>query len=754
MNRGLKNNFSEDVDAILSAQHFEPYSFLGLHKSSKSDYLTLRTFQPNAKAVSAVDPKTQRTINRLIQIGDTGIFTVVTRRKKQFKYMLKITDSNGEKLIYDPFSFSFVLGELDIYLLAEGSHKKPYSKLGAHCIELDGVKGVSFAVWAPNASYVSVVGDFNQWDGRCHPLRLRHECGVWEIFIPQLSDDSRYKFEVKDKNKKLLPLKSDPYAFQSEYRPDTASEIINEVDYKWKDQGWLSNRGERNARNKPISIYEVHLGSWKRKGDNEYLDYRELADQLVDYVNEMSFTHLQLMPVSEFPYDGSWGYQPVGLFAPSSRFKSEQSDVVEDFKYFVDQCHQNNIGLLIDWVPGHFPEDEHGLAQFDGTHLYEHQDKEKGFHPDWNTLIYNYGRTEVANFLRASANHWLDRFHVDGIRVDAVASMLYLDYSRKEGEWKPNEFGGNENLEAVAFLQRFNEELYSDYPGTISIAEESTSWSGVSRPTSDGGLGFGYKWNMGWMNDSLEYMKRDPIHRKHHQGDLSFSLVYAFDENFILPLSHDEVVHGKGSILTRMPGDEWQQFANVRAYYGFMWGHPGKKLLFMGCEFAQKAEWNFEQSLDWHLLENKNHLGIKKLVSDLNQIYISTPALYENDCESQGFEWIDHENSEKSIFAFVRYGYDRNKPVIVVSNFTPQVHHQYKIGVPYKGRYREIFNSDADIYGGSNQGIFDNQGNQGNQGNQVNLGNVNTESSPHNGQPYSLSISVPPLSTIMLEVAN
>jgi len=739
MNSGLKNKFSEDVDAILSAQHFEPYSFLGLHKSSKSDYLTVRTFQPNAKAVSVVDPITKRTINRLIQIGDTGIFTIVTRRKKQFKYLLKVTASSGEKLIYDPFSFPLVLGELDVYLLAEGNHKKPYSKLGAHCIELDGVKGISFAVWAPNASHVSVVGDFNHWDGRCHPLRMRHECGVWEIFIPQLSDDSRYKFEIKDKNKKLLPLKSDPYAFQSEYRPDTASEIINEVDYKWKDQKWLSNRGEKNARNKPISIYEVHLGSWKRKGDNEYLNYRELADQLVDYVKKMSFTHLQLMPVSEFPYDGSWGYQPVGLFAPSSRFKTAKSNVVEDFKYFVDHCHQNNIGLLIDWVPGHFPEDEHGLAQFDGTHLYEHQDKEKGFHPDWNTLIYNYGRTEVANFLRASANHWLDRFHVDGIRVDAVASMLYLDYSRKEGEWKPNEFGGNENLEAVAFLQGFNEELYSAYPGTISIAEESTSWPGVSRPTSDGGLGFGYKWNMGWMNDSLEYMKRDPIHRKYHQGDLSFSLVYAFDENFILPLSHDEVVHGKGSILTRMPGDEWQQFANVRAYYGFMWGHPGKKLLFMGCEFAQRAEWNFEQSLDWHLLEDKNHLGIKKLVSDLNHIYISTPALYENDCESQGFEWIDHENSEQSIFAFIRYGYDRNKPVIVVSNFTPQAHQEYKIGVPIKGSYKEIFNSDAVVYSGSNQG---------------NLGEVNSLPTPHNSQPYSLSISVPPLSTIMFEVAD
>jgi len=737
MNTGLKNKFSNDIDAILSAQHFEPYSFLGLHKSTKSDYLTLRIFQPNAKAVSIVDPKTKRTINKLVPVGDTGIFAIVTRRKKPFKYMLKIIDSDGEKFIYDSFSFSLVLGELDVYLLAEGNHKKPYSKLGAHCIELDGVKGVSFAVWAPNASYVSVVGDFNQWDGRCHPLRLRHECGVWEIFIPQLSEESRYKYEIKNNNGQLLPLKSDPYAFQSEYRPDTASEIVNEIDYRWNDQQWLSNRGERNARNKPICIYEVHLGSWKRKGDNEYLNYRELAEQLVDYAKEMSFTHLQLMPVSEFPYDGSWGYQPVGLFAPTSRFKSDDSNVIEDFKYFVDQCHQNNIGLLIDWVPGHFPEDKHGLAQFDGTHLYEHQDKEKGFHPDWNTLIYNYGRTEVANFLRASANHWLDRFHVDGIRVDAVASMLYLDYSRKEDEWKPNKFGGNENLEAVEFLKRFNEELYSDYPGTISIAEESTSWPGVSRPTSDGGLGFGYKWNMGWMNDSLEYMKRDPIHRKYHQGDLSFSLVYAFDENFILPLSHDEVVHGKGSILTRMPGDEWQQFANVRAYYGFMWGHPGKKLLFMGCEFAQRAEWNFERSLDWNLLENKNHSGIKDMVADLNRIYVSTPALYENDCESQGFEWIDHENSEYSIFSFIRYGYDRKKPIIVISNFTPQVHHRYKIGVPLAGRYKEIFNSDAGIYGGSNQG---------------NLGDVLSDNLPHNGYPNSLSISVPPLSTMMFEV--
>lgn len=730
-------NMSKEISALLNAKHSEPYAFLGLHQSQSSDYLTVRTFQPGASAVSLVAKNTGKVINKMVQVSDSGVFTTTTRRKNRFDYLLKVKQLDSELIIEDPFAFPPVLGELDVHLLAEGNHQKPYNVLGAHCCEINGVAGVSFAVWAPNASHVAVVGDFNLWDGRRHPMRLRHDCGVWEIFIPGINAGESYKFEIKDRNGNLLPIKSDPFAYQSEFRPNNASVVSAQSKFQWQDKAWLKERQSRSQRNQAISIYEVHLGSWKRKADNQFLNYRELADELVVYVKQLNFTHIQLMPVSEYPFDGSWGYQPIGLFAPSSRFSCEKSSITEDLQYFVDLCHRNNIGVLIDWVPGHFPADEHGLAKFDGTHLYEHEDRRKGFHPDWNTLIYNYGRTEVANFLRASAMHWLDRFHVDGIRVDAVASMLYLDYSRNEGEWTPNEFGGNENLEAVEFLKSFNEELYRDYPGTFSIAEESTSWPGVSRPTSSGGLGFGYKWNMGWMNDSLQYINRDPIHRKYHQNELSFSLVYAFDENFILPLSHDEVVHGKGSILGRMPGDDWQRFANLRAYYGFMWSHPGKKLLFMGCEFAQANEWNFEQGLDWHLLEYDSHAGIQTMIKELNHLYQNKPALHQKDCEADGFEWIEHDNSEQSIFVFVRYGKDKKRPIIVVCNFTPQLHHHYRIGVPVHGFYKEIFNSDAEIYGGSNKG---------------NLGGLHSDLSNSHQHPQSLSITIPPLSTIMLEL--
>lgn len=634
----------------------------------------------------------------------------------------------------DPYPFPMILSEQDIRALIMGNHKKPYQVLGAHSVTIDGVEGFTFTVWAPNASYVAVVGDFNHWDGRVNPMRLRHDIGIWEIFIPDLEQGENYKFEIKNKQGQLVPLKADPYASESQLRPDSASKTAATSSFIWKDDDWLSSRGERNARNSPISIYEVHLGSWKRGKDNSYLNYRELANDLIAYVKDMKFTHLQLMPISEYPYDGSWGYQPIGLFAPTSRFSTGEGNVVEDFQYFINQCHESEISVIIDWVPGHFPEDEHGLAQFDGSFLYEHEDRQKGFHPDWNTLIYNYGRTEVANFLRASAMHWLDRFHVDGIRVDAVASMLYLDYSRKEGEWTPNEFGGNENLEAVDFLKRFNEELYQDYPGTFSVAEESTAWPGVSKPTDAGGLGFGYKWNMGWMNDSLAYMQKDSVYRKHHQGDLSFSLVYAFDENFILPLSHDEVVHGKGSMIGKMPGDHWQKFANLRAYYGFMWSHPGKKLLFMGCEFAQSREWDFNNSLDWHELKNRSHKSVQTMVRDLNSLYQSNAALYEKDCEQDGFEWIDHNNSEQSIFIYVRYGNDRQKPVLIVCNFTPQVHHNFQIGVPMAATYKEIFNSDLKKYGGSGQ---------------RNTRGIASENNPAHMRPDSITITVPPLATIM-----
>ncbi|TQV75044.1 1,4-alpha-glucan branching protein GlgB [Aliikangiella marina] len=731
------SNLQQQISAILAANHSQPYAFLGMHKSDDSDHLTVTTFQPGASAVSLIDKKTGRTVNKLAEVDHSEIFTVKTRRKNRFDYQLKVKFDEAELLLEDPFAFPPVLGELDVHLLAEGTHKKPYQVMGAHLKTINDVSGVAFTVWAPNASHVAVVGEFNHWDGRKHPMRLRHDCGVWEIFIPHINAGMSYKYEIKDRHGNLLPLKSDPFASQSQIRPENASVIAPVSHYQWRDQQWLDTRGEKHQRDKAISIYEVHLGSWKRKENNEFLNYRELADDLIQYVKYMNFTHIQLMPVSEYPFDGSWGYQPVGLFAPTSRFGQSPETLIDDFKYFVDTCHQNDIGLLIDWVPGHFPVDEHGLAQFDGTHLYEHEDRRKGFHPDWNTLIYNYGRTEVANFLRASANHWLDRYHVDGVRVDAVASMLYLDYSRNEGEWEPNEYGGRENLEAVAFLKSFNESLYGEHPGTFSVAEESTSWPGVSRPTDAGGLGFGFKWNMGWMNDSLEYMSRDPIYRKHHQNEMSFSLVYAFDENFILPLSHDEVVHGKGSILGRMPGDDWQRFANLRAYYGFMWTHPGKKLLFMGCEYAQSGEWNFDQSLDWHETHQPKHAGVQTMVRDLNLLYRNTPALYEKDCEHDGFEWIDHENAEQSIFAYARFGFNRDKPIIVVSNFTPETHHNYRIGVPVAGKYKERFNSDAEIYGGSNQG---------------NLGGVLSERVSQHHRENSVSITIPPLSTIVLEL--
>ncbi|MFT5161440.1 MAG: 1,4-alpha-glucan branching enzyme [Alteromonadaceae bacterium] len=622
------------------------------------------------------------------------------------------------------------LSDFDLHLLGEGKHAKAYDTLGAHMVEVNGIKGGAFVVWAPNASEVAVVADFNHWQADQHLLTNRN--GIWSIFIAGVQPGNHYKYAIKDSHGNALPLKADPYGQSAQKRPETASILCETPALNWQDQDWMGKRQLRNARDAAISIYEVHLGSWQRTDDNQFMNYRDIADQLVPYVLAMGFTHLQLMPVSEFPFDGSWGYQPVGLFAPSSRFGSG-----EDFQYFVDCCHKADIGLLIDWVPGHFPNDAHGLAQFDGTHLYEHADPKQGFHPDWNTLIYNYGRTEVANFLTASAMIWLDRYHVDGIRVDAVASMLYLDYSRKEGEWVPNHLGGNENLEAVAFIKQFNDTLYRDHPGAFSVAEESTSWPGVCRQTGDGGLGFGYKWNMGWMNDTLQYMQRDAIHRQHHHHELSFGLVYAFSENFILPLSHDEVVHGKGSLLAKMPGDEWQQFANLRAYYGFMWAHPGKKLLFMGCEFAQGKEWNHDVALDWFHTEQPLHQGVQQLVKDLNQLYRSTPALYEKDCEAAGFAWIDDENAQQSMFSFIRYGKNSDKPVVVVCNFTPQTHQLLTLGVPAPGFYREAFNSDAAIYGGSNQG---------------NMGGVTAQNEACNGQPHSLTITVPPLSTSVFEL--
>ncbi|TKB46365.1 1,4-alpha-glucan branching protein GlgB [Thalassotalea mangrovi] len=727
----------EHNQALNNAEHANPFSFLGMQTNEKG-YLQFNVFIPWADDVAVIDRKSGKVVATLERISDQGLFSKTTRRKNTFSYQLQVTSQDSKRVIDDPFSFGCVLGEMDTHLFIEGSHKHLYQKLGAHCIQHQGVAGVSFAVWAPNASHVAVVGDFNDWDGRCHPMRKLLNCGIWEIFIPHqsarhpLQPGCHYKYEIKDADGNLLPLKADPMGLQAQYRPDTSSVVNGEAAFDWADNQWMTSREAMNNRHAPISIYEVHLGSWQRDEHNEFLNYRQIAERLIPYVQDLGFTHIQLMPVSEHPFDGSWGYQPVGLFAPTARFGSP-----DDFKFFIDQCHQAGLGVLIDWVPGHFPVDDHGLVRFDGTCLYEHEDPRKGFHPDWNTLIYNYGRTEVANFLRASATHWLENYHIDGVRVDAVASMLYLDYSRNEGEWVANQFGGNENLEAVDFLKRFNEELYSDYPGAFSVAEESTSWPGVSKPTDMGGLGFGFKWNMGWMNDTLQYMGRDPIHRKFHHNEISFGLVYAFDENFVLPLSHDEVVHGKGSILARMPGDDWQRFANLRAYYGFMWTHPGKKLMFMGCEFAQQNEWNYQQSLDWHLLEHEPHQGVQRMIRDLNRLYKNTPALHQQDCQHQGFDWIDYQNAEQSIFSYVRYGEEGTNPLLVVVNFTPAVHHEFRVGTPIAAEHKEIFNSDAAIYGGSNVG---------------NPGSVYPTDTPWQGQAQSLSITVPPLSAVVFEI--
>lgn len=712
----------------------QPLSVYGLHLDSDSGYVTFTTSQPQADVVKIIAKDTKKSVATLDKINDQGLFYKKLRRKSSFEYFLEITEGDNVYTLEDSYAFTPTLGELDIHLLCEGTHQYPYKVLGAQVAQQKGINGVAFSVWAPNASRVSVIGHFNNWDGRRTPLQNVNFSGYWNIFVPNLVVGDLYKFELADSSGNLLPQKADPFGSQAQYRPDTASIVTANKSYQWQDQQWLAEREKRNALDAAISIYEVHLGSWRRSADNEFLNYRDIADQLIPYTLEMGFTHIQLMPVSEFPFDGSWGYQPVGLFAATSRFGT-----AADFQYFVDECHKANIGVLVDWVPGHFPVDSHGLSQFDGTCLYEHADPRQGYHPDWNTLIYNYGRNEVANFLRASALHWLDRFHVDGIRVDAVASMLYLDYSREHGEWIPNQYGGRENLEAVAFLKRFNEELYSQYPGCFSVAEESTSWPGVSKPTEYGGLGFGYKWNMGWMNDSLEYIKLDPIHRKYHHNELSFSMVYAFNENFILPLSHDEVVHGKGSILDRMPGDTWQKFANLRAYYGFMWAHPGKKLLFMGCEFGQGKEWNYETELDWYQLDQPWHQGIQQLIKDLNKNYTHLPALHQYDCDSRGFAWLDHHNAEQSIYSFVRFGKKGEKPVVVVCNFTPQVHHNFRIGVPEYGQYHETLNTDAEIYGGSNQG---------------NEGTIYSQPTPWQNQPASITITVPPLSTVIFSFAG
>lgn len=634
----------------------------------------------------------------------------------------------------EPVPNTTILSDFDHYLMGEGSHERSYEKMGSHLVEIDGIRGVHFAVWAPNARQVYLMGDFNSWNGESHPLSSSSS-GIWTLFVPQLGENTVYKYRVVSQSGESFE-KADPYGFAMELRPKTASVVTDLDRYQWSDSDWMNRRVEQQNLGRPISIYEVHLSSWRKVPDDKwgsrYLTYRELAEELIPYAVEMGFTHIELLPIAEHPFDASWGYQVLGFYAPTSRFGTP-----EDLKYFIDQCHQHQLGVILDWVPAHFPKDGAGLNFFDGTHLYAHTDPRQGEHQDWGTMIFNYGRHEVRAFLISNALFWLDKYHFDGLRVDAVASMLYLDYSREEGQWLPNQYGGRENLDAISFLQKMNEVVHGVFPGVLTMAEESTAWPMVSRPTYTGGLGFSLKWNMGWMHDTLGYMSKDPIHRKYHQNDMTFGLLYAFTENFILPLSHDEVVHGKGTLLTRMAGDEWQKFANLRAYYGFMWAHPGKKLLFMGGEFGQWQEWNFNESLEWAALEAPNHQGVQRSVQDLNRLYQNESALYENDFAESGFEWIDASDTDNNVLSFIRKAESSNEFLIIVSNFTPVPWDAYRIGVPKHGFYKEIFNSDSEHYWGSNVG---------NQGGQA------TESIPMHGHQQSLSLILPPLATIMLKL--
>jgi 1,4-alpha-glucan branching enzyme len=631
---------------------------------------------------------------------------------------------------------SDTITDFDLHLIAEGTHYRTYEKLGAHPGQLNSVPGVFFRVWAPNADRVSVIGDFNGWKRGTTPMTLLSEAGIWECFVPSVGKGALYKYYIESRYYGYTIEKADPYGFAAEIRPQTASKVWDLANYRWNDGDWMSQRAGRFLQEEAVSIYEAHLGSWMRipEENHRWLTYREMASKLVEYIRHMGFTHIELLPVSEHPFDGSWGYQTVGYFAPTSRFGTP-----DDFMYLVDVLHQNGIGIILDWVPAHFPRDGHGLGYFDGTHLYEHSDRRQGFHPDWNTLVFNYGRNEVQNYLISNALFWFDRYHIDALRVDAVASMLYLDYGRKNGEWIPNRYGSKENLEAIDFIKRLNERVHAESPGATVIAEESTAWPMVSRPTYLGGLGFGFKWNMGWMHDMLEYMSHEPVHRSYHHNNITFSLLYAFTENFVLPFSHDEVVHGKGSMIGKMPGDHWQKFANLRALYGYMFGHPGKKLLFMGGEFGQWNEWNHDRSLDWHLLSYPLHSGLQRWVRDLNTFYRSEPALYERDFEPAGFEWIDCNDAQRSIVSLLRYGKNRQRQVVVVCNFTPVPRHNYRIGVPSGGTWKEVLNSDAPLYGGSGQG---------------NLGTIEASPHPKHGRPYSLNVTAPPLAAVFFQKAE
>lgn len=719
---------SEELHALISASHGDPYSILGPHRIG-SDYV-IRVFQPFAKSITLISENGNICGEEFSKTHESGLFELIlSGHTEPPQYLLEIKFP-GEHSVRseDPYRFGRLLSSFDSHLFSEGQHWTLYERLGAHLTELNGVRGCCFRVWAPNARRLSVVGEFNGWDGRIHPMRKLVECGVWELFIPGLVEGIHYKFEVLNAHG-ITVLKSDPFAFFSQNGLQTASLVFNLERYSWNDQAWMESRKNKEWHTSPISIYEVHLGSWRRKPEDRLrpLSYHELADQLIPYVKEMGYTHIELLPVAEHPFEGSWGYQITGYFSPTSRHGNP-----DDFRHFIDRAHQAGIGIILDWVPGHFPKDIHGLAEFDGTDLYEHADPRQGEHNDWGTLIFNFGRNEVRNFLISNALFWLDQFHVDGLRVDAVASMLYLDYSRANDQWIPNVYGGRENLEAIYFLKRFNEVCYERFPGIMTIAEESTAWPGVSRPTHLGGLGFGFKWNMGWMHDFLHYMSREPIFRRYHQNEITFSLLYAFQEQFMLVLSHDEVVHGKGSLINKMPGDTWQKFANLRLLYAWMYGHPGKKLLFMGGEFGQWSEWNHNRSLDWHLLEDPLHDGLKRLVQHLNWLYTNEPALYEQDDSYDGFQWIDFRDADQSVVSFQRISKAGSRIVFVV-NATPVVREGYRIGVSQQGFYREVLNTDAQTYGGSNQG---------------NYGGVWSEPHGWQGQGNSIVLKLPPLSVV------
>lgn len=714
-----------DLLRIIEAKHHDPFSVLGRHTSDKKT--VIRTFLPYAETVCIGQngPAMKR-------ISGTDFFEYHPTASDEIAehYELYWTDKDGHThLDIDPYTFGPVLGEFDQHLFAEGRHWHIYQKLGGHLHSMDGIDGVYFAVWAPNAERISVIGDFNRWDGRNHPMRNLGGCGIWELFIPGLEAGSLYKFEIRNQHTGQVLVKTDPYGQQFEFRPQTAAIIVQEDAYQWEDTEWMERRPHHDWLHKPMSIYEVHLGSWQRDNRGNFLNYRELATKLVNYVKTLGFTHIELLPITEHPLDISWGYQTTGYFAPTSRHGSP-----DDFRYFVDLCHQNDIGVILDWVPAHFPKDSFALGRFDGTPLYEHEDPRKGEHRDWGTLIYNYSRNEVKNFLLSSAFFWLEEFHLDGLRVDAVASMLYLDYSREANEWIPNMYGGNENLEAIDFLRHMNAVTHEQHPGTVIMAEESTSWPQVTRPTWTGGLGFSMKWNMGWMHDILHYMQEQPIHRSYHHDQLTFGLLYAFTENFILPFSHDEVVHGKGSLLNKMPGDEWQRFANLRLLYTLMFTYPGKKLLFMGCEFGQGTEWSVNRDLDWYVLDYAHHRGVQTLVKDLNHLYKTHSALYQYDFDHQGFEWIDCHDYQQSIISYRRKS--ASEDLIVILNFTPVPRENYRIGVPREGVYLEIFNSDSEYYDGTNKGN----------------GHVHSEPQPWMNMDHSITVTLPPLAGIILKM--